>query len=213
MDLRLELIVAGSCTHPAWVVTGRPSLEILRFPSLVGVIHHPSRGLILFDAGYSPRFFDETRRLPGSIYRRLTPTTCGEEDTVAAQLRRAGRDPDDVALVILSHFHADHVGGLLDFPAPVSSTAAPLSNAIFGGSRPGATSPRECCPDCSRRTWRDVRNSSRTSRSCRCRAPTRRSPKGTTCSATGRCWASIWRGMPAARWACCSPAPRGRRSF
>lgn len=116
MDLRLDLIAAGRCTHPAWVVTGRPSLEILRFPSLVGVIRHPDRGLILFDAGYSPRFFDETRRLPGAIYRHLTPVTCGEEDTAAAWLRRADRDPDDVALVILSHFHADHVGGLLDFP-------------------------------------------------------------------------------------------------
>lgn len=116
MDLKLDLITAGSCTHPAWVVTGRPSLKILRFPSLVGVIEHPSRGLILFDAGYSPRFFTETRRLPGSLYRHLTPVTCGEEDTAAAQLRKAGRDPEDVALVILSHFHADHVGGLLDFP-------------------------------------------------------------------------------------------------
>jgi glyoxylase-like metal-dependent hydrolase (beta-lactamase superfamily II) len=116
LDLRLELITAGSCTHPAWVVTGRPSLEILRFPSMVGIIHHPSRGLILFDAGYSPRFFSETRRFPEAIYRYLTPTTCGEEDTAAAWLRRAGKDPEDVALVILSHFHADHVGGLLDFP-------------------------------------------------------------------------------------------------
>ncbi len=116
LDLRLDLITAGSCTHPAWVVTGRPSLEILRFPSLVGVIRHPIRGLILFDAGYSPRFFHETRRFPESIYRHVTPVTCGEEDTVAAQLRRAGDDPDDVALVILSHFHADHVGGLLDLP-------------------------------------------------------------------------------------------------
>ncbi|HVF59212.1 MAG TPA: MBL fold metallo-hydrolase [Thermoanaerobaculia bacterium] len=116
MHLRLELITAGSCTHPAWVVTGRPSLAILRFPSLVGVIRHPVRGLILFDAGYSPRFFSETRRFPEALYRHLTPVTCGEEDTVAAQLRRAGKDPDDVALVILSHFHADHVGGLLDFP-------------------------------------------------------------------------------------------------
>jgi glyoxylase-like metal-dependent hydrolase (beta-lactamase superfamily II) len=116
MDLRLDLITAGSCTHPAWVVTGRPSLEILRFPSLVGVIRHPVRGLILFDAGYSPRFFHETRRFPESLYRRVTPVTCGEEDTAAAQLRKAGMDPDDVALVIVSHFHADHVGGLIDFP-------------------------------------------------------------------------------------------------
>lgn len=116
MDLHVELLAAGSCTHPAWVVTGRATREILRFPSLVGVIRHPERGLILFDAGYSPRFFAETRRFPASLYRRLTPVTCGEGDTVAAQLRAAGRDPDDVALVILSHFHADHVGGLLDFP-------------------------------------------------------------------------------------------------
>ncbi|MES1243678.1 MAG: MBL fold metallo-hydrolase [Acidobacteriota bacterium] len=116
MDLRLDLIAAGSCTHPAWVVTGRPSLEILRFPSLVGVVRHPSRGLVLFDAGYSPRFFHETRRFPESLYRRVTPVTCGGEDTAAAWLSAAGMDPDDVALVILSHFHADHVGGLLDFP-------------------------------------------------------------------------------------------------
>jgi glyoxylase-like metal-dependent hydrolase (beta-lactamase superfamily II) len=116
VDLHLELLTAGSCTHPAWVVTGRPSLEILTFPSLVGVIRHPSRGLILFDAGYAPRFFAETRRFPASLYRRLTPTTCGEGDTIAAQLRRAGHDPGDVALAIVSHFHADHVGGLLDLP-------------------------------------------------------------------------------------------------
>jgi glyoxylase-like metal-dependent hydrolase (beta-lactamase superfamily II) len=116
VDLRLELLTAGSCTHPAWVVTGRWTRQILTFPSLVGVVHHPTRGIVLFDAGYAPRFFAETQRFPASLYRRLTPVTCSEGDTVAAQLRRAGRDPDDVTLVILSHFHADHVGGLLDFP-------------------------------------------------------------------------------------------------
>jgi glyoxylase-like metal-dependent hydrolase (beta-lactamase superfamily II) len=116
VELHLDLLTAGSCTHPAWVVTGRPSLEILRFPSLVGAIRHPSRGLILFDAGYSPRFFAETRRFPLSLYRRVTPVTCGQGDTVAAQLKAAGGDPEDVAWIVVSHFHADHVGGLLDFP-------------------------------------------------------------------------------------------------
>jgi|CXWL01.1.fsa_nt_gi glyoxylase-like metal-dependent hydrolase (beta-lactamase superfamily II) len=116
MEIRLELLVAGSCRHLERVVRRGGAWRSIRFPSMVGVLHHPTRGVVLFDTGYSPRFFAETARFPYSLYRRMTPVECSAEDTAAAQLVRRGLDPRDVSLVVLSHFHADHLGGLHDFP-------------------------------------------------------------------------------------------------
>ncbi len=114
--IRLDVITAGSCLHVERVVRRGGAWRSIRFPSMVGVIRHPGRGVILFDAGYSPRFFADTARFPYSLYRRLTPVTCGADDTAAAHLTRMGISPRDVSLIVLSHFHADHVGGLRDFP-------------------------------------------------------------------------------------------------
>ena len=38
------------------------------------------------------------------------------DDMIAARLRAAGVDPDDLDIVILSHLHFDHVGGLAQLP-------------------------------------------------------------------------------------------------
>jgi glyoxylase-like metal-dependent hydrolase (beta-lactamase superfamily II) len=86
-------------------------------PAVVGVLRHPTAGVVLFDTGYTPRFFDETRRMPYAAYRRLLPVRCDPEQTVAAQLPGIGLDPGDVSMIVVSHFHADHIGGLGDFPS------------------------------------------------------------------------------------------------
>lgn len=117
MEIRLEVLVAGSCRHLERMVRRGGKWRSIRFPSMVGVIRHPTRGVVLYDAGYSPRFFAETARFPYSLYRWMTPAECTPEDSAAAQLGRAGVDPREVSLIVLSHFHADHVGGLRDFPA------------------------------------------------------------------------------------------------
>jgi glyoxylase-like metal-dependent hydrolase (beta-lactamase superfamily II) len=117
MSVRLDILAAGSCRDPERVVRRGGSWRPVDLPSLVGVITHPERGVLLYDTGYAPRFFTETARLPASLYARLTPVSCTAQDTAAAQLRRAGIEPDDVSLVVISHFHADHIGGLRDFPA------------------------------------------------------------------------------------------------
>jgi len=88
----------------------------IRFHALFGVIRHPDHGVILFDTGYAPRFFDATRRLPGRIYAMLTPVTLAPHETAAATVEAAGIAPADVRHIIVSHLHADHVGGLRDFP-------------------------------------------------------------------------------------------------
>jgi glyoxylase-like metal-dependent hydrolase (beta-lactamase superfamily II) len=116
-QLTLQLLVAGHCTHPGFVVNARRGgWAPQQFPAMLALLRHPTLGLILYDTGYAPRFFDETARFPASLYRRLTPVVCAPDQTAVAQLARQGIHPDDISLLILSHFHADHVGGLLDFP-------------------------------------------------------------------------------------------------
>jgi glyoxylase-like metal-dependent hydrolase (beta-lactamase superfamily II) len=90
--------------------------RVCEFPSLVGLLRHPSRGWILFDTGYSQRFLDATARLPGAMYRWVTPVRFDSRRALALQLRELGVDAMEIGAIVLSHFHADHVAGVLDFP-------------------------------------------------------------------------------------------------
>lgn len=116
-ELTLQLLTAGYCTHPGFVINPRRGGWAAQpFPAMFGLLRHPTQGLILYDTGYAPRFFAETARFPASLYRRATPVVCPPAETAVAQLAHQGIRPADIGLIILSHFHADHLGGLLDFP-------------------------------------------------------------------------------------------------
>ena len=54
--------------------------------------------------------------LPYSLYRRITPLFLRPELAVARQLGAFGLKPPDIRLIFVSHFHADHIAGLRDFP-------------------------------------------------------------------------------------------------
>lgn len=84
--------------------------------AIVALLHHPQHGWTLWDTGYAPRLLDATSRLPWSLYRRITPLVVRDDLAVVAQLPRLGLAPRDIKRVILSHFHADHIAGLRDFP-------------------------------------------------------------------------------------------------
>lgn len=85
--------------------------------SLVALFRHPQHGWLLWDTGYAPRMLDETRRLPYWLYRLITPLRIRPELSAVAQLQRQGIAADQVKTIIISHFHADHLAGLRDFPA------------------------------------------------------------------------------------------------
>jgi len=89
------------------------------------LIEHPKHGWILYDTGYTQRFFEATKNYPHRIYARITQVAIDPKDEVHAQLQENGIQPSDIQHVIITHFHGDHVAGLLDFP-----------NAIFYASRP-----------------------------------------------------------------------------
>ncbi|MCB1490580.1 MAG: MBL fold metallo-hydrolase [Rhodobiaceae bacterium] len=109
-----ERYLTGSCRHPEWSTRRDASLKPCTFPMYAAVLDRGGE-LAVFDPGYAPRFQAATDPFPERFYRWLTPTQVPAEGALAATLGRNGLLPA-VTTVIISHFHADHVAGLKDFP-------------------------------------------------------------------------------------------------
>lgn len=114
--VRFKLLEGGYCTHKEKMVIKGGRNETVKFPSMFGVIAHEKHGIILYDTGYTERFYQETKSFPEAIYAKITPVFVKEEDTAVYKLRQLGINPEDVSYIIISHFHADHIAGLNDFP-------------------------------------------------------------------------------------------------
>jgi glyoxylase-like metal-dependent hydrolase (beta-lactamase superfamily II) len=111
-----EVMAAGYCQQSYHrLVAGGPA-RMLALPATFALLRHPRHGVVLFDTGYAPRSLDAVASLPFSVYGRLLPVSILPEWSAVAQLERRGIGSRDVRYVILSHFHADHIGGLRDFP-------------------------------------------------------------------------------------------------
>ncbi len=113
---KLTFHEAGSCVHPQHVVLRDWKFSKLRFPAMFAVLEHPTRGVVLYDTGYSEHFCQETERWPGRLYGIVTPVELPPQASALAHLARRGIGADDVRAIICSHFHADHVSALADFP-------------------------------------------------------------------------------------------------
>ncbi len=198
-----HLLDTGCCTASEHhlIQGGRRQRVVVH--SVAALLRHPTQGWLLWDAGYAPRLLDATRRLPFRLYRWVTPMTCRPEQAVVAQLGRFGLAPRDVRRVVVSHFHADHVAGLRDFPTADLIALRSAYEDVAGrrGLRALAVAyvPALMPDDFDRRATL---------------LPPFAGPalgrwgRRTTCSATARpCWWSC-PATPAARWGCW----RGRRA-
>lgn len=130
LPVKLTLRSAGSCFHPEALTLRGGTLRPVEFPAGYACIVHPLHGPILFDTGYSSRFFAETARLPAALYRHITPVRFEDRQGAASQLQAAGIRPEQVRYVVLSHFHADHIGGVRDFPQAKFIYAAAAYEAV-----------------------------------------------------------------------------------
>lgn len=91
------LVIDESDVH--WHInTGNP----VRFPVYSVLVEHPD-ALILYDTGYDLEHVQKV--LPFELPEQT------EEQTIPAQLAKVGYKPEDVDIVVNSHFHFDHVGG------------------------------------------------------------------------------------------------------
>lgn len=121
----LYLSWAGYCTSKAsHAVKGDPKTEI-KFGALFGLIEHPEKGWILFDTGYTKRFFEATKNYPNKLYAKITKVYLEPEEEASEFIKSFGLSPDDIKHVVISHFHGDHISGLRDY-----------KNATFYCSKP-----------------------------------------------------------------------------
>jgi glyoxylase-like metal-dependent hydrolase (beta-lactamase superfamily II) len=88
----------------------------VRFHATAVLLEHEIHGRVLFDTGYSTRFFAATARWPYRLYRLVTPVTLTEPGGIAGVLQKRGVAPETIRHIVVSHWHADHIGGLRDFP-------------------------------------------------------------------------------------------------
>jgi glyoxylase-like metal-dependent hydrolase (beta-lactamase superfamily II) len=119
--------------------------QTVRCHSLAALIHHPACGWLLWDAGYAPHMLAATRQWPYALYRLITPLRLDADLAVVNQLRRFGLAPGDIGQVIVSHFHADHIAGLHDFPA-ARFVATRAAYAGIAGRTGLAALRRGCIP-------------------------------------------------------------------
>jgi len=124
------LLVARTTAPPAWFhrEEGRlarfkafgirvPRERWLEVPVVAFLVEHPLAGPILIDTGLDPAVATDPKaafgRLGGLIFKDVRMEA---DQAVAAQLRERGIQPADVAIVVMTHLHSDHAGGIPDFP-------------------------------------------------------------------------------------------------
>ena len=114
--VKFELKAAGYCEAQHHHAVKGAKKETIRFYATYAHIEHPEHGHILFDTGYTRRFYTATKTYPFKLYAQITKVFIKETEEACQQLKEAGIAPEDIRYIIVSHFHADHIGGLRDFP-------------------------------------------------------------------------------------------------
>ncbi|WP_299006656.1 MBL fold metallo-hydrolase [uncultured Shewanella sp.] len=131
----LTLLKVGHCFHPEAMVMQGHSWKSMQFPAYVGLIKHPTLGYVLFDTGYAKRFIQATQPFPERLYRSLTPMHLCDKEQLVTQLAFRGIDANEIKTIFISHFHADHIAGLMDFSQAEFICSRAALNAINDTSR------------------------------------------------------------------------------
>jgi glyoxylase-like metal-dependent hydrolase (beta-lactamase superfamily II) len=133
--LQFRLLKVGHCSHPECIAQRGGRWASMMFPALCGLLRHPQRGWILFDTGYSGHFLTATAPFPERLYRWTTPISLPPAEVLTTQLQGLGIAPGDIAHVVISHLHGDHIAGVRDFPAASLITMRAEQEAMDQRSR------------------------------------------------------------------------------
>lgn len=128
---KLYLNYAGHCFADENHTIKGGRKQKVTFNALWGLIQHPEKGWVLYDTGYTERFYKATKYFPNKIYALMTKVYIDPENEIKAQLERNNIKAEEIEHVLITHFHADHIAGLLDFPnAKIYTTRAALKQVM-----------------------------------------------------------------------------------
>jgi N-acyl homoserine lactone hydrolase len=114
VDIRPQHVRSTGTSALWWLMTTRRWTNAR--PINVYIVEHRD-GLVLFDTGQDRASITDPAYFPrsgftGLIYRRLARFHIDSDQTLTARLAAIGYDIVDVRIVVLSHLHQDHIGGL-----------------------------------------------------------------------------------------------------
>lgn len=112
-DMTLSALPTGSMESSAgFAFRGGDFLEKREFSMTAVLVHHP-RGDLLFDTGFSRDVEQHQKTMP--LLMRIA-SRISKSKPVAEQLQAQHYDLKQLAGVVLTHAHWDHVSGLADLP-------------------------------------------------------------------------------------------------
>ena len=83
--------------------------EMIKSPIVCLLIEHPQLGRVLYDTGV-----DDNWDITGSaLMKKHYPVS--QSETIVSALSKLGLTPEDIDILVLSHLHFDHAGGLKFF--------------------------------------------------------------------------------------------------
>ncbi len=81
MTVKISWLAAGYCTRSEHMLFSDGARKTIQFSAGFALLEHATHGPILFDTGYSERFFTASQRFPYQLYRHLTPVYLQPEAT------------------------------------------------------------------------------------------------------------------------------------
>lgn len=120
----LELLHLGKmrCKKSRMILTENPEEEI-DIPVSAVLLRHPDYGNVLYDTGNAE---DWSECLPESIQQGFPVT---EWVSIRTALKKKGLSPEEIDVLILSHLHFDHAGGLREFAGTKAGNAVRISRS------------------------------------------------------------------------------------
>lgn len=110
-----KILKAGYCVQNEICSIKKGKNKKTKFYAMFVLLKHEKFGYILFDTGYGSHFYKASKNFPYSIYAKVTPVFIDEENSAKQIIEKLGIKADAISYIIISHFHADHIGGLRDF--------------------------------------------------------------------------------------------------
>ncbi|MCB9992839.1 MAG: MBL fold metallo-hydrolase [Hyphomicrobiaceae bacterium] len=110
-------INSATVRAPEFLVMKRGRVRAIEIGVRYGFVSHPELGPVLIDTGYGPRATSSRERsVMLKLYGRVLNPVLHPEGQPLAVLERQGHSAADVRLIVVTHFHPDHISGLMDFP-------------------------------------------------------------------------------------------------